>query len=126
MDNIWQRHRTFILWILAGFGVLLVGLIVLSMSHDKDVDDIASASGSIRKTIRDTEVPASDDTDLVRDAKDRLDARVEYVADKVGMTGEGGDLTDSLVRKMLTARDRAGRRTCHQSTSVRIRARIRS
>ena len=68
----------------------------------------------VRKTIRDTEVPDSDDTDLVREAKDKLDARVEYVADKVGVTGEGGDLTEKLEEDVLLEP--------RQATMVRLHA----
>jgi hypothetical protein len=48
-------------------------------------------------------VPKPEHTEAVREAKDKLDARVEYVATKVGVTGEGSDLTERLVRKILAA-----------------------
>ena len=106
MDDIWQRHRKFILWIGAGLGVCLVMLIVFSAGWDRSVPELAAINDDLRKKTREKQVPTPEDTDAVLDAKDRLEARIDYVANKVGVTGGGGDLTEKLVRKILGAIDK--------------------
>lgn len=103
MDNLWQRHRTFILKILAGLGVCLFAWIIGSSLSGGDFDQKVALAANMRREIRQTDAPATESTSDYREAAEVLRNRILPVANAVGETRTDEDLRRGLLKELLEA-----------------------
>jgi hypothetical protein len=101
MDNLWQRHRTFILKILAGLAVCLLAWIIGSSLSGKGMDTLIARNDSVRRSIRSMSVPSPKDTSAYRAAADELRKRILFVANRVAETRSGENLRTGLIKDLL-------------------------
>ncbi len=101
MDSLWQQHRTFILKILGGLLVVLVCWIVGASMSEKTLSEQVSANESIRYTLRRQEVPDPADIEAYQNAVDRMTARLDFLANRIGETRQGDELRQGLIKEIL-------------------------
>ena len=101
MDSIWQRHRTFILKILAGLGVCLLAYIIGSSLSDSDIDSMKlQIEGEARK-VKNSPVHSPETARELSAASETLRNRLQFLAARVGETRAGEDLRVGLLSDLL-------------------------
>jgi Tfp pilus assembly protein PilO len=103
MDSLWQQHRTFILKVLGGLLVVLVCWIIGSSMTEGNLSKMADDNASMRSGLSRKKVPSSADTTAFQNAVDRLETRVEFLADQIGETRKGDDLRRGLIEEILAS-----------------------
>ena len=101
MDNIWQQHRSFILKIMAGLGILLVLWIIGSSVHDLSLSDRVRANKAKRSTLKRKEIPSKSAIADYEEAAEKLETRVRFLATRAGETRKGEELRRGLIGEIL-------------------------
>lgn len=101
MDSFWQQHRTFVLKIAGGLVVVLVCWIIGSSFTDESLDEMAARNDATRMSIARMKVPDPADTAAFKASVDKLEARVQSVAAKVGKVVTAQEFRGEIIRDIL-------------------------
>lgn len=101
MDSLWQRHKTFIVEILAGLVVCLLLWIVGSSLTGVSLDVLAARIQSKKTEIRSQRVHSRADTQAFREASDAIRKRILFLAQHSAEMRSGEDLRSGLIGDVL-------------------------
>ncbi len=103
MDSLWQQHRAFILKIGGGLLVVLVCWIVGASMTEQTLSEQVSRNTSLRRGLNAMRVPARGDIAEYQDAVDRLNGRLDFLANRIGETRKGDELRRGLIEEILAS-----------------------